>query len=255
MTTILETILAEKRREVAAIDPATLPAARTPRRSLREALLRRGPVSLIAEIKRRSPSRPLIREDFDPPAMARAYQAGGAAALSVLTDAPFFGGSLADMQAAREACDLPILRKDFIVDEVQLPQARAYGADAVLLIASALDDAELAFLMKACARWDLEFLLEVHGIPELERALALGAPLIGVNNRDLSTFKVDLEATRQVAERIRELAQPPVLVSESGIVTAEDRRRLEGWGVQAMLVGESLLKQPDLSEAVKALLA
>jgi indole-3-glycerol phosphate synthase len=255
MTTILETILTQKRREVDAIDPAALPEARFPRRSFREALLRRGPVALISEIKRRSPSRPLIREDFDPPAMARAYQRGGAAALSVLTDETFFGGALSDLQAAREACDLPILRKDFILDEAQLPQARAYGADAVLLIAAALDDATLASLMKACTRWDLEFLLEVHDMAELERALTLGAPLIGVNNRDLKTFKVDLEATRQVAERLRGLSAPPLLVSESGIATAEDRRKLESWGVQAMLVGESLLTQPDLEQAVKALLA
>ena len=255
MTTILDTILAEKRREVAALDTATLPSPRFPRRGFREALLHRGPVALIAEIKRRSPSRPMIREDFDPPAMARAYQAGGAAALSVLTDAPFFGGALDDMRAAREACDLPILRKDFIVDEAQLPQARAYGADAVLLIAAALDDATLASLMKACARYDLEFLLEVHDLDELERALALGAPLIGVNNRDLKTFKVDLEASRRVAERVRAQPSPPTLVSESGIATTEDRKLLESWGVQAMLVGESLLKQPDLTQAVRALLA
>jgi indole-3-glycerol phosphate synthase len=255
MSTILDTILAEKRREVAALDVSALPQARFPRRSFREALLRHGSVALIAEIKRRSPSRPMIREDFDPPAMARAYQAGGAAALSILTDEPFFGGALAFMQAAREACDLPILRKDFIIDEAQLPQARAYGADAVLLIAAALDDPTLASLMKACQRWDLEFLLEVHDMAELERALALGAPLIGVNNRDLKTFKVDLEATRRVVERVRALPNPPTLVSESGIATAEDRRQLESWGVQAMLVGESLLKQPDLELAVKALLA
>lgn len=254
MSTILDTILAEKRREVAAIDPALFPKTPYPRRPFREALLRRGPVALIAEIKRRSPSRPMIREDFDPPAMARAYQAGGAAALSVLTDGPFFGGALSDMQAAREACDLPILRKDFIVDEAQLPQARAYGADAVLLIAAALDDVELSALMKACARWDLEFLLEVHDLAELERALALGAPLIGVNNRDLRTFSVDLSATHRVVERIRRLSHPPTLVSESGIATPEDRKRLEGWGVQAMLVGESLLKQPDLAHAVRTLL-
>lgn len=255
MTTILDTILAQKRREVEGLDPSALPVARFARRSLHEALLRRGPVALIAEIKRRSPSRPMIREDFDPPAMARAYQAGGAAALSVLTDETFFGGSLSDMQTAREACDLPILRKDFIIDEAQLPQARAYGADAVLLIASALDDSTLASLMKACGRWDLEFLLEVHDLAEFERALALGAPLIGVNNRDLKSFTVDLAATRQVAERIRTLSTPPVLVSESGIATAEDRLQLEAWGVEAMLVGESLLKQPDLTQAVRALLA
>lgn len=255
MNTILDTILAEKRREVAALERAALPPARFPSRSLREALLRRPPVALIAEIKRRSPSRPMIREDFDPPAMARAYQAGGAAALSVLTDETFFGGALAFMEQAREACDLPILRKDFIIDEAQLPEARAYGADAVLLIAAALDDATLASLMKACRRWDLEFLLEVHDMAEFERAMALDAPLIGVNNRDLKTFQVDLAATRQVAERLRAFPEPPTLVSESGIATAEDRRHLESWGVQAMLVGESLLKQPDLELAVKALLA
>lgn len=255
MSTILDKILVQKRREVDALDPRALPPSPYPRRGFREALLRKGPVSLIAEIKRRSPSRPMIREDFDPPAMARAYQAGGAAALSVLTDETFFGGSLDDMRAAREACDLPILRKDFIIDEAQLPQARAYGADAVLLIAAALDDATLSSLMKACARWDLEFLLEVHDLAELERALALGAPLIGVNNRDLATFTVDLDATRQVVSRIRELPEAPTLVSESGIATAADRRTLEDWGVQAMLVGESLLRQPDLMRAAQALLA
>ena len=255
MTTILDQILDAKRREVAAIDPATLPAPSFPRRGFREALLRRGPVALIAEIKRRSPSIPLIREDFDPPAMAQAYQAGGAAALSVLTDTPFFGGALADMHAARTACELPILRKDFIIDEVQLPQARAYGADAVLLIAAALDDATLSSLMKACARWDLEFLLEVHDMPELERALSLGAPLIGVNNRNLATFKVDLEASRAVAARVRTLSEPPTLVSESGIRTSEDRVQLADWGVAAMLVGESLLRQPDLTRAARTLLA
>lgn len=255
MTTILDTILTQKRREVAELVPASWPENRLPRRGFAEALLSRGPVSLIAEIKRRSPSRPLIREDFDPPAMAMAYQLGGAAALSVLTDPSFFGGSLSDMHAAREACSLPVLRKDFIVDEIQLPEARAHGADAVLLIAAALDDATLASLMKACKRWDLEFLLEVHGLDELERALSLGAPLIGVNNRDLKTFTVDLAETRQVAERIRTLSKPPLLVSESGIATPEDRRQLEAWGVQAMLVGESLLRKRDLTAAAQALLA
>ncbi len=255
MSTILEAILTRKRSEVASIDPSALPPPSHLRRSFRSALLRGAPVALIAEIKRRSPSRPLIREDFDPPAMAIAYQAGGASALSVLTDEFFFGGALTDMRAARMACDLPILRKDFIIDEVQLPQARAYGADAVLLIAAALDDAELSALMKACARWELEFLLEVHDLAELERALSLGAPLIGVNNRDLKHFTVDLASTRAVAERIRTLSTPPVLVSESGIATVQDRHMLEDWGVQAMLVGESLLKQSDLAAATRAILA
>lgn len=255
MTTILDTILARKRQEVEAIQASSLPRPRHPRRGFKEALLSHPPVALIAEIKRRSPSRPLIRQDFDPPRMARAYQEGGAAALSVLTDETFFGGSLADMQAAREACDLPVLRKDFIIDEIQLPEARAYGADAVLLIASALDDATLSDLMKACDRWELEFLLEVHDLDELERALSLGAPLIGVNNRDLKHFTVDLAATRHAAERLATRSHRPLLVSESGISSARDRLQLEGWGVGAMLVGESLLRQDDLTSAARELLA
>ncbi|HEY9857526.1 MAG TPA: indole-3-glycerol phosphate synthase TrpC [Stenomitos sp.] len=252
--TILDEILASKARELTQL---TLPAAPSvgPARSLLDSLRNHGPVALIAEIKRKSPSRPLIREAFDPPAMARAYEAGGAAALSVLTDGPYFGGSLEDLAAARNEVSLPVLRKDFLISPLQIRQARSAGADAVLLIAAALDDAALAEMMATCREVGVEFLLEVHTPEEMQRALALEAPLVGINNRDLKTFRVDLAVTCELAHQAQQAANPPFLVSESGIHTAEDRRLLESWGVRAMLVGESLLRQADLCEATRHLLA
>lgn len=252
--TILDEILASKAREVAQLtEPGAVPAL--PVRSLLDSLRRHGPVALIAEIKRKSPSRALIREDFDPPAMARAYEAGGAAALSVLTDGPYFGGSLADLAAARAAVELPVLRKDFLISPKQVHQARAAGADAVLLIAAALDDEALAELMGTCRQVGVEFLLEVHTTQEMDRALALEAPLVGINNRDLRTFQLDLAVTRELALRALEADSPPFLVSESGIHTPEHRRLLECGGVQAMLVGESLLRRADLRAATHHLLS
>jgi len=253
--TILDEILAHKATEVSALPdrPATGSA---PRRSLRASLLAHGPVALIAEIKRKSPSRPLIRADFDPPAMARAYERGGAAALSVLTDEAFFGGHLDDLVAARAGVELPVLRKDFLIDPRQVAQAARAGADAVLLIAAALDDRALAEMMQACDAHGVEFLLEVHTEPELMRALACGAPLVGINNRDLHAFTVDLARSGELAAIARSHSpQPPLLVSESGIATPADRDRLAGWGIQAMLVGESLLRQDDLEQAARGLLA
>lgn len=252
--TILDEILASKAREVAAMAPPGTPADRRVR-SLIDSLRHHGPVALIAEIKHKSPSRPMIREDFDPPAMARAYEAGGAAALSVLTDGPYFGGSLAHLSAARAAVGVPVLRKDFLIDPRQVHEARAAGADAVLLIAAALDDDALGQMLATCRAVGVEFLLEVHTAEEMDRALALEAPLVGINNRDLRTFKVDLAVTRELALRARSVERPPFLVSESGIHTSDDRRLLESWGVQAMLVGESLLRKPDLREAAHHLLA
>ncbi|HEY9900026.1 MAG TPA: indole-3-glycerol phosphate synthase TrpC [Pantanalinema sp.] len=252
--TILDEILASKVREVASLVDATGPARRTPPRSFMGHLRAHGPVALIAEIKRKSPSRPSIREAFEPAAMALAYEAGGAAALSVLTDSPYFGGCLADMAAARAAVKLPVLRKDFLIDPRQVREAHAAGADAVLLIAAALGDDRLREMMAACEELGLEALLEVHTADEMRRALALEAPLVGINNRDLKTFTVDLGVTRDLAMLARTAERPPLLVSESGIATAEDRRSLEAWGVSAMLVGESLLRQDDLALAARELL-
>lgn len=252
--TILDEILASKAQEVAAMaSPASPPPG--PVRSLIDSLRHHGPVALIAEIKRKSPSRPMIREDFDPPMMARAYEAGGAAALSVLTDGPYFGGSLSDLSVARAQVALPVLRKDFLIDPRQIHEARAAGADAVLLIAAALDDDALRRMMATCREVGVEYLLEVHSAEEMDRALALEAPLVGINNRDLKTFQVDLAVTRELALRARQSEQSPFLVSESGIHTADDRRLLESWGVKAMLVGESLLRKADLREAAHHLLA
>jgi indole-3-glycerol phosphate synthase len=258
---ILAEIIAHKRTEADRLGPYAEPdRPLAPRRSLLAALAGRSSgnrqVALISEIKRRSPSRPLIRAQFDPPAMARAYEAGGASALSVLTDEKYFGGTLTDLTAARAACDLPALRKDFIVDARQLPEAKLAGADAVLLIAACLSDAELADLQAKARTWDLEVLLEVHDEAELERALTVGFPLVGVNNRNLATFEVDLATTERLAKRLGDLPadRRPLLVSESGIATPDDIRRVAACGCQAVLVGESLLIQNDLAEAARKLL-
>ncbi|MBO9541838.1 indole-3-glycerol phosphate synthase TrpC [bacterium] len=253
--TILDEILASKAQEVASLVAGTPPVRRTAPRSFMAHLRAHGPVALIAEIKRKSPSRPMIREAFEPAAMARAYEAGGAAALSVLTDAPYFGGSLSDMAAAREAVGLPVLRKDFLIDPRQVHEAYAAGADALLLIAAALTDDRLREMMAVCREVGLEFLLEVHTPDEMRRALALEAPLVGINNRDLKTFTVDLAVTRELATLARTAERVPMLVSESGIASPEDRSLLEAWGIEAMLVGESLLRQPDLTLAARELLA
>ena len=255
--TILDEIVAHKRLEAADLARLEPPAYGMPaRRSLGAALRLHGPVALIAEIKRRSPSRPLIREAFDPAAMAQAYEAGGAAALSVLTDQKYFGGSLADLGEARGACSLPVLRKDFIVDERQVPEAKLAGADAILLIAACLDDGELRHLRDMAERWDLEVLVEVHDETELARVLALDFPLVGINNRDLKTFKVDLATTERLAAMLAPQHRQPdrILVSESGIASAKDLRRLAACGCGAVLVGESLLGQEDLAAAARALL-
>lgn len=265
--TVLEQILARKREEVAQLPDPGAPLDLSPRRSLVRALAdvatARAPdrptpgLALIAEIKRRSPSRALIRSDFDPPVMARAYQRGGAAALSVLTDATDFGGSLAHLAQVREASSLPILRKDFIVDVRQLAEAKRAGADAVLLIAACLDDPELQSLLAAARNWDLEALVEVHDEADLDRVLAHGADLVGINNRNLDTFEVDLGTTLRLCRRLA-LVRPdraPLIVSESGIKGPGDVVRLAEAGCTAILVGEGLLIQPDLEAAVRRLLA
>jgi len=255
---ILDDILARTRADLAVrreqVSQSVLEAAcarLAPARSLAAALRRPGAVACIAEHKRRSPSAGWIRQGSDVVEVARAYAGAGAAALSVLTDEPFFGGSLDDLRAARAAAPIPILRKDFMVDRYQVLEARAAGADAILIIVSALADAQITALLAAARETGLDALVEVHDRAELDRALALGATIVGVNNRDLRTFTID----RELAIRLRALVPPDrVVVAESGIRDAADVERLRAAGVDAMLVGESLMRAPDPGAALAALL-
>ncbi len=260
---ILDRILKTKAAEVAAAGPlAELIAAahRGPRpRGFLKALQESPGVQVIAEVKKASPSKGLIRPDFDPVAIARAYAGAGAACLSVLTDQPYFQGSLEYLKAIRRAVDLPLLRKDFIIDEVQVYEARAAGADAILLIVAAFHGecahgrtpADMDRLAQLAADLGMDVLTEVHSAEELDIALASGAKLIGINNRDLRTFHTTLDVTFGLAPRI---PAGRVLVSESGIATHHDLVRLEQAGAKAVLVGESLMRQPDVAEALRGLL-
>jgi indole-3-glycerol phosphate synthase len=251
---VLETILAHKRDEVRAarlLVPETELRARahaaSPPRGFLHALRRRRP-ALIAEVKKASPSKGIIREDFDPVALAQAYERGGAACLSVLTDARFFMGSLDNLTRAREAVSLPVLRKDFVIDEYQLHEARSAGADAVLLIVAALP--ELGPFLDAASALGMDALVEVHDEAEMDRALAAGGALIGINNRHLATFETDLAVTERLAPR----AAGAFLVSESGIFTPDDVRRVVAAGAGAVLVGESLMRQKDVEVAARTLM-
>jgi indole-3-glycerol phosphate synthase len=218
------------------------------------AALKRGPgdpVRVIAEVKKASPSKGVIRADFDPVAIARAYVEGGAAALSVLTDRDYFQGDLAYLDAVRAAVDVPLLRKDFTIDPYHVYEARRHGADAILLIAAVLDDGELNSLADLAASLGLAALVEAHTEAEVERAVAAGAGLVGINNRDLATFDTTLETTFRLLSRIPESR---VRVSESGIESRAQVKRLEAAGLDAVLVGESLMRKPDVGAALRALL-
>ncbi|MFO0020618.1 MAG: indole-3-glycerol phosphate synthase TrpC [Alphaproteobacteria bacterium] len=261
MTDILAQIAEYKRVDVAGRKAArpqaqveAAAASATPPRGFATALAARaspGHLALIAEIKKASPSKGLIRADFDPPALARAYAEGGAACLSVLTDGPSFQGDDAYLVAARAAVTLPCLRKDFLVDPWQVAESRALGADAILVILAMVDDILAAELLSEAARLGMDALVEVHDEAEMDRAGQLGARLVGVNNRDLRSFVTDLAVTERLAAQRPENAQ---LVTESGIFTRADAERLSHSGAVAMLVGESLMRQPDVTAATRDLL-
>ena len=252
---ILAEIVATKREEVEALRPrrAELEAAAAegpPVRSLEGALRRGGEVALIAECKRRSPGAGEIRPGLDPARLTRSYEENGAAALSVLTDGPYFGGSNEDLARVREATDLPILRKDFTLDPLQVVEARAAGADAVLLIVRILPDPLLGELLSLAGELGMDALVETHDAAEVDRALAAGARIVGINNRDLATFTTELDTTLGLLDRV---GPEPVVVSESGIRTPADVARLGEGGVHAILVGETLLRDEDPGAAAARL--
>jgi len=252
---ILETTRATvaRRKRAVPVDELLERAAEHAPRGFAQALRpRRDSPAVIAELKKASPSKALIREDFDPAALARGLESAGAAALSVLTDAPYFQGSLQNLKIASSVTALPCLRKDFIVSEYQIVEARAHRADAILLIVAALSDAELGRFTDEAHRHALDVLCEVHSEQELDRVRELGCEAYGVNNRNLDTFDVSLETSLRLADRVPANA---VRVAESGIHTAEDIERLRAAGFDAFLIGESLMRHPDPGVALQALLA
>ena len=263
MTTpsILETIKAYKLEEIAAakaekpLEKLEAAAKAAPAvRPFADALLRasKSGFGLIAEIKKASPSKGLIREDFDPEALARAYAEGGAACLSVLTDTPSFQGAPAFLQQAHAACDLPVLRKDFMYDPYQVVEARAWGADAILIIMASVSDAQARELEEAATRCGMDALIEVHNREELDRASLLSSRMIGINNRDLNTFETTLDVTRNLAKFV---PADRIIISESGLAGPEDLSELARYGARCFLIGETLMRQENVAQATQRILS
>ena len=260
-TTVLDKIKAYKLEEIAA-DKAAKPMeeieaearAASPVRPFADAIAKatREGYGLIAEVKKASPSKGLIRADFDPGALAAAYEQGGATCLSVLTDTPSFQGAKPFLAEARDACELPVLRKDFMYDTYQVAEARALGADCILIIMASVSDAQAAELEEAATSWGMDALIEVHTAAELERAAKLNSRLIGINNRDMKTFETSLDTSRSLSKLV---PTDRIIVSESGLSTPDDLSEMARYGIRSFLIGESLMRQSDVAQATTDLLA